>query len=31
MSNDGRIYDLGEGVETGKKESKRPFTQANRK
>ncbi len=28
---EGRIYDLGEGVETGKKESKRPFTQANRK
>ena len=27
----GRIYDLGEGVEAGKKESKRPFTQANRK
>jgi cytochrome c peroxidase len=27
----GRIYDLGEGIEAEKKESKRPFTQANRK
>jgi hypothetical protein len=27
----GRIYDLGEGVEAGKKESKSTFTQANRK
>ena len=29
--NHGRIYDLGEGVEVGKKESKRPLTQAKRK
>lgn len=27
----GRIYDLGEGIESGKKVSKRPFTQLNRK